>query len=116
MNQLINGYVVFPEHSNVDFIGIRITLWNKIFDISPDIICKYCMVGNNIFTEKFVRYILENYQGHETRRNSSYNIHIIDNNVNEIIFESNKFLILEKNNYRLIKIQETYNSPSEESD
>jgi hypothetical protein len=116
LKQLINGDDIFPERSNIDFIGIRITLWNKVFDISPEIISKYCMVGNNIFTEKFIRYILENYKGHEIRRNSSYTIHIIDNDINELIFENNKFLILEKNNYRLIKIQGTYNSPSEESD
>ena len=116
LKQLINGYVVFPERSNIEFIGIRITLWNKVFDVPYDIICKYCMVGNNIFTENFVRYILEHYLGREIRRNSSYIIHIIDNNVNEQIFENNKFLIMEKNNYRLIKIQGTYNSPSEESD
>lgn len=114
--QLINGDAVFPECSNISFMGIRITLWNKIFDISPEIISKYCMIGNNIFTEKFIRYILEHYKGHEIRRNTSYTIHIIDSNVNELIFENNKFLIMEKNNYRLIKIQGTYNSPSEESD
>jgi hypothetical protein len=116
LKELINGYVVFPERSNIEFIGIRITLWNKIFDISPEIISKYCIVGNNIFTDTFIRYILEHYHGHEIRRNSSYTIHLIDNDVNELIFENNKFLILEKNNYRLIKIQGTYNSPSEESD
>jgi len=116
LKQLIDGCVLFPERSNINFIGIRITLWNKVFDVPNDIICKYCMVGNNIFTENFVRYILEHYLGHEIRRNSSYIIHIIDNNVNEQIFENNKFLILEKDNYRLIKIQGTYNSPSEESD
>lgn len=116
LNELKNGSDEFPERSNVDFIGLRITLWNKIFDVSPDILNKYCMVGNDIFTEKFIRYILEHYHNHEIRRNSSYSIHLIDNNVNELIFENNKFLILEKNNYRLIKIQGTYNSPSEESD
>lgn len=116
LKQLIDGNVIFPERSNIEFIGIRITLWNKIFDISTEIISKYCMVGNNIFTDKFIRYILEHYKGHEIRRNTSYTIHIIDSNVNELIFENNKFLIVEKNNYRLIKIQGTYNSPSEESD
>ena len=116
LKQLTNGHIIFPECSNVSFMGIRITLWNKIFDISPEIIIKYCMVGNNIFTDKFIRYILEHYHGHEIRRNSSYTIHLIDNDVNELIFENNKFLILEKNNYRLIKLQGTYNSPSEESD
>lgn len=58
----------------------------------------YFLVGNEILSKSFILRYLE-YNTEKTYYDSDYEIHIIDNNINNVILKSTEYILLEKNNY-----------------
>jgi hypothetical protein len=114
--KIINEEVEFPKKSKTTFIYAKVDTWNKSVDFNINEPCNYCMAGNKLFTERFVRYLFETYNNTEVKPGSSYEVKLIDSSITEEILDNNKYLIIDRCGYRVVKKEGAYYSPSEESE
>ena len=75
------------------------------------------MTGNQVFDERFIRFLMEKQHNEIMLPDRNYTLHIMDSNVNEVSINSNQYVIIKSDSYDIIdvKCESTYNSPSEES-
>lgn len=106
------------EPCDIDFMTINVTINednNYLIDLCEPI--NYYMIGNNILQPWFIRYYLKKTYNCEINIDiDNYGVYVMDQNINEIIFDKNKFIRLVKTNYILNNITDEINSPSEDSE
>jgi len=106
------------EPCGIDFMTINVTINednNYLIDLCEPI--NYYMIGNNILQPWFIRYYLKKTYNCEINIDiDNYSVYVMDQNINEIIFDKNKFIRLVKTNYILNNITDEINSPSEDSE
>jgi len=105
----LNKPITITEYSNIKFILIELKLENNLIykiDLKTDEY-NYYLVGNKI-TKKFFIYYLKKYLNININ-NEKLILKILDNNINSIELEfsdKNKGILLEKNNYKIVDIDE----------
>jgi hypothetical protein len=114
---LLRGIRSFPVKSSLSFMSVCINIWNTSFEInisSPD---NYIMVGNQVFDERFIRYMMERQHGENVMPGRNYSVDVMDSNVNEVCMGANQYMIVKTDEYDIINVKTNgeYNSPSEES-
>lgn len=88
------------KKSSVKFLSIEYTHEKMAEPIVLDISEDYYRVGNEIFSVSFVIRMLE-YQSRPYYFDSTYLLHIMDSNINEITLTSQQYILLGKDNYEL---------------
>lgn len=106
------------ESSDVEFMTINVTVNENNYFINLSGPINYYMIGNNILEPWFIKYYLKKMYDYEINIDvDDYNVYIMDQNVNEIIIDKNKFITLGKSSYNVNKIiDDDIHSPSEESE
>ena len=116
-HDLCRGIHSFPMSSNLSFMSVSIDIWNKSFELDISSPNNYIMTGNQVFDERFIRFLMEKQHNEIMLPDRNYTLHIMDSNVNEVSINSNQYVIIKSDSYDIIdiKCESTYNSPSEES-
>lgn len=79
------------------FISAEIIINDSIFEI--DLTNEnYFIIYNKIFDEKFIKFYLNYYHNIQT---DDYNINIVDNNLEVINIDKNKYILIQPNNYEV---------------
>tara|TARA_B110001469_G_C9609881_1_gene303358 strand:- start:830 stop:1387 length:558 start_codon:yes stop_codon:yes gene_type:complete len=94
--------IYYAPHTNSGFrfIQVMIDVNEEKYEVNLN---NYMVVGNILFGDEFVKYVLEEQQG-VIINNEDYVVHIIDQNVNLLTLTDDDYLIVKKGNYEIVKI------------
>lgn len=95
---------VKPEKSNIRFLYVEFISISKGITISLDIPEEIMQVGNELFTPAFLYRLLDHSSCFSPASvfDHHYYLDIVDENLNTIHIYSDKYMILEKNTYRIV--------------
>jgi hypothetical protein len=116
VNKIINKQICFVDSNNpinepceIKFILIEFNCGDKLYkiDLKTDVF-NYYLVGNK-FTKDFFIYYIKNHLNNDVTfdKDEKYTIELLDHNINKVEIEFNDKdcgFILEKNDYKIIKI------------
>lgn len=108
--------ISFP--CDFDFMTINITIEEENYAIDLSSPINYYMSDNLVLDKWFLKYYLKSTYDYDMVTDK-YSIYIMDQNINEIIFGSNKYIKFNKMDYKLCCLKEDVvddNSPSEDSE
>ncbi len=98
-----NNINTLLQKCEFSFIDVEVKTENKTYSLVLD---KYYLVNNIILKRDFILwYIYNNYN--ELLHNYNYTVNFIDNNVNICTLDNNQYILLHKDNYKIMTI---YNS------
>ncbi len=101
VSDLIMGRCDYPDKSSAAFMSTSVNIDNSTFEVDLSTPINYCMVGNNILGEGFVRYILETQCSYVHKKGSVYNVYVMDNDINELMLYPTGFIRILKDGYEV---------------
>jgi len=114
----IKGEIPMSLPCDFKFMTINITIEEENYAIDLSSPINYYMSDNLVLDKWFLKYYLKSTYDYDMVTDK-YSIYIMDENINEIIFGSNKYIKFNKLDYKLYSLKEDDlddNSPSEDSE
>jgi hypothetical protein len=95
--------IYYAPHVNAGFkfIQVIVDVNKEKYDVNID---DYMVVGNILFGDEFVKYILEDQLG-VVINNEEYTVDIIDQNVNFLKLSVDDYLVIKNEGYEMVKIE-----------
>ena len=114
----IKGEIPMSFPCDFKFMTINITIEEENYAIDLSSPINYYMSDNLVLDKWFLKYYLKSTYDYDMVTDE-YSIYIMDQNINEIIFGSNKYIKFNNMDYKLYCLKEDVvddNSPSEDSE